>query len=294
MIALPPPFTGFKPMRACSAPDDLTSILYPCLAQTKLDGITAHILCDNKGKLHVFSNTLKYIPCDEVATQLRMDFCEHMWPCTMLSGEVVHRDGFQATQSIVMSKQTNEPVSNWTYSVFDCLDFNEPNDTYLARKQRVINAFRNWRVVPHIRFLRDVEVGDATALANMLQMASDRGHEGLMVRSILGRYKFGDVTPREGYVMKLKPFVDDEAVIVGFNEEHYEDGAAKDSLGSFIVEHKTFGRFNLSGKLTRKQRDEFWAARESMLGQLVTFKYQKIGTKDKPREPIFKGVRYDK
>lgn len=43
--------------------------------------------------------------------------------------------------------------------------------------------------------------------------------------------------------------------------------------------------------LTTEYRQELWKHRDVLVGQIVKFRYQKIGTMEKPRQPIFLGFR---
>jgi DNA ligase-1 len=46
--------------------------------------------------------------------------------------------------------------------------------------------------------------------------------------------------------------------------------------------------------LTDAVRAELWTKRKSLVGKIVKFRYQKVGTKDAPRLPIFLGFRSEK
>ena len=144
-----------------------------------------------------------------------------------------------------------------------------------------------------------------------------QGFEGVMLRDPHGRYKCGRSTEKEGILFKLKPFEDSEARIIGFeelmhneneqtvNELGYSHRSTKqegkvpgDTLGKFLVigtqeEHFQEVEFKIgTGKgLTKPLRQQIWNNREAYLGKLVKFKYQKIGSIDKPRIPIFLGFR---
>ena len=50
--------------------------------------------------------------------------------------------------------------------------------------------------------------------------------------------------------------------------------------------------FNVGTGLDAEQREALWLIRDSgLIGQTIKFKYQKIGTADKPRIPVFLGFR---
>ena len=64
------------------------------------------------------------------------------------------------------------------------------------------------------------------------------------------------------------------------------------TLGSLIVKDRETGvQFKIGSGFTAEQRNEIWANRKNWENQLVKYKWQKHGTKDKPRIPIFLGKR---
>lgn len=135
-----------------------------------------------------------------------------------------------------------------------------------------------------------------------------RGYEGAMIRSPSGPYKEGRCTLKEGIIFKRKPFVDCEAVIVGFDEEvHNANEARINELGlkkrshhqDNLIPSGTLGTFTLTSPLwegvtfkaglgkgfTADTGQKIWNERDRYLGQTVTIKYQKYGSFDRPRLP---------
>ncbi|MFM7851045.1 MAG: hypothetical protein ACKO96_03815, partial [Flammeovirgaceae bacterium] len=55
----------------------------------------------------------------------------------------------------------------------------------------------------------------------------ERGYEGVMIRGLHGPYKQGRATLKQGWLMKLKEFDDDEAVIIGYEEKMKNNNAAQ-------------------------------------------------------------------
>lgn len=159
------------------------------------------------------------------------------------------------------------------------------------------------------------------------------GYEGVMRRSPAGGYKQGRSTINEGGLIAVKRFVDAEAIILATNEQmentnaqkvnelgrlkrstHKAGKVGKNTLGAFTVamvgafpslkqavSHLTTAPkdarfFDVgSGKgLTNAMRDVLWLDRSNLVGQIIKFRYQKIGTMIKPRQPIFLGFRSKK
>ena len=50
--------------------------------------------------------------------------------------------------------------------------------------------------------------------------------------------------------------------------------------------------FSIGSGFTEEQRRDFWNRRDELIGSLVKYKSFAIGVKDKPRFPIFCGLRH--
>ena len=140
------------------------------------------------------------------------------------------------------------------------------------------------------------------------------GHEGVMLRSPSSPYKCGRSTLKESYLIKVKPFEDSEAEIVGFEEKmsnrneatldelgykkrsHAQSGLVPvNTLGALIVKDIYTGvTFKIgTGKgLDDTLRKHIWDHRETMLGKIIKYRYQRVGAKDLPRVPSFQGFRH--
>lgn len=178
------------------------------------------------------------------------------------------------------------------------------------------------------RFLRPIK---SELLKNLKQLlayearALKAGHEGIMLRDPNGGYKQGRSTLREGGLIAVKRFVDAEAVVLDTYEQeentnaqvenalgkmkrstHQAGKVGKGTLGGFTVCMlvKARASFNLSTVskesqfnigtgvgLTDAVRKELWLRRKSLVGRLIKFRYQKVGTMTRPRQPIFLGFR---
>ena len=134
-----------------------------------------------------------------------------------------------------------------------------------------------------------------------------------MVRSPSSPYKQGRATFKEGYLTKIKPFSDSEATVVGFEERmHNANTATTNALGRTersshkenLVPMGTLGAlicsnqakwpgvtFNIGTGFDDATRAYIWANRDRAIGTTAKFKYQAIGTVDKPRIPVFEGFR---
>jgi DNA ligase-1 len=132
-----------------------------------------------------------------------------------------------------------------------------------------------------------------------------------MLRSYEGPYKQGRSTENEGYLVKVKRFEDSEAEILGAFEEMHNDNAKETNelgrtkrstaqaglipsgvLGGFDVRDlKTGVEFSVGSGFTAEMKAEYWQARENLVGSIIKYKHFPSGGKDKPRHPIFLGMR---
>ena len=287
----------FKPMLAASC-DDLDALKYPLSVSPKLDGIRCVIL---EGV--ATSRSLKPIPNQFIQSVLaRHDL-------NGLDGELMVAGSFQDVTSGIMSV---EGCPDFTFFVFD--DATNPSEGFQSRDRRA-----HERVLrlghPRVKYVPQTLVHSKEVLTAVSAENLALGYEGVMVRSPNGPYKQGRATFKEGYLTKLKPFEDAEAVIVGFEERMHNANEATTNalgrtersshkanlvpmgtLGALIVKNDTLwpGRtFNLGTGFTDAQRAQYWliAVKKDLLGATVKFRYQAIGTKDAPRIPVFLGFR---
>lgn len=280
--------TMFRPMLASNV--ELKAVKYPVLCSPKFDGIRC-VVRDGVA----LSRKLKPIPNKHVQTVLST--CP-----TNLDGElIIPGKSFNQTQSAIMSE---EGTPEFVYYVFDVIDTTKPYDKRIEQLKEMKLCSQTKKVIP-------VVISNEEELKEYEREAvEDYEFEGIMIRSPSGPYKYGRSTAREGYLAKLKRFTDAEAKIVGYEElmhntneaEEDELGLTKRShkkegmvpagtLGAWVVENEKGQRFKVATGMTAADRAEYWAKKDSMIGQLVKYKFQESGAKDLPRFPVFLGIR---
>lgn len=143
-----------------------------------------------------------------------------------------------------------------------------------------------------------------------------QGYEGAMFRDPKAHYKCGRSTVKEGILLKIKRFKDAECRIIGFVEQlqntneafinelgrtkrsaHKEGMVGKGTLGALQVVGLN-GRFKDvefsigGGKgLDAQKRQDIWDNRDRYLNQIGTYQFFEPGSKNKPRFPLWKGLR---
>lgn len=285
-----------KPLLASNAPD-LETLKYPMLASPKLDGIRCLVFGGR-----AVTRELKPVPNKHIQNLIGNSHLEGL-DGELLVGDETAKKVFQNTSSGVMSR---EGTPEFTYSVFD---------SFLAsggysERLKEIQKFKDH---PHIQLVEHTLVNYKEELSLLEEKFVKEGYEGLMLRSIDGKYKHGRSTAKEGILLKVKRFEDTEATILDFVEQLHNDNEATinalghtersshkanmigaNTLGALIVRSDMFKEtFQVGSGFTAAQRKEIWDNKELYRFQTIKFKFQRAGILDLPRFPIFLGFRKD-
>lgn len=283
-------------------PMEFKDLTYPLGASIKLDGIR----CLRVGG-QTLSRSFKQIPNKYI--QKRMN--EISIDC--LDGELVtyNADGtcrtFNEVQGDVM-REDGEP--NFRFEIFDYVEA-ELDRAYYKRISDLtciagqLPSFCTL-VIPSI-------INNEAELLAFEEKAIADGHEGIMTRNLQGGYKCGRATFKSQDLIKIKRFVDSEAIILGFEEKlrneneaetdelgHTKRSSAKaglvpaGTLGTLLVrdikDGREFGIGTYKG-LKKEDLQEIWDNQSKYLGKIIKYQYQFVGTKDLPRIPSFQGFR---
>lgn len=276
---------------------------FPVYATEKLDGILCVIGIRPKGKrLRALSRTLKELPNCHIAEWAESCFAG-------MQGElIIPGHSFHAIQSKVMSNVTLP--FNFVYRAFDCWD-TDPAIPHHRRLQRLQNKFGMYRPDNTVLHLPNI-IENYRDLNAFYESVIAAGGEGLIVRDPNAGYKQGRATFDSQSMLKMKAFEDAEAVVIGIIEEqenqnektisrtgqskrssHQANKKGKGTMGALVVRDlKTDIVFQIGSGFTAEQRSTF-SVPKNILEVIVTYKHQPHGRKDKPRTPIFKGIRRD-
>lgn len=292
-----------KPMLAAKLPLDaqLDSLSYPLMASPKLDGIRALMF---EGQL--LSRTLKPIPNRHLQKKAVADLAVGL-DGELIVGDPTAEDVFRKTSSGVMSQEGKPNVC------FHVFDFFQVADLPFARRfdmvQEHLDFLENGLGVDWIKLVEHVRIEKPDDLLAYEEKCLALGYEGIMVRSLLGPYKFGRSTFKEGHLLKIKRFEDSEAVILDLvelmhneNEQtrgnlgearrsnHKENMRGGNTLGALRVRDIHTGvEFDIGSGFTAEQRKAFWVTKP--IGRTIIYRFFPTGSKDKPRFPTFHGFR---
>ena len=294
---IPPPITMHaitKPMLAtkCECP---AALRFPVLATPKLDGIRCLKL---GGK--ALSRSFK-----PISNRFAREWIEANLP-DGLDGELMLRGGtFNETTSAIGARDGRP---DFVFHVFDYVT-GALATPYRERMQALAALPESDRIVKVL----PVEIRNAAELAAYEEECVAAGYEGVMVRTPNSPYKCGRSTEREGWLLKIKRFEDDEGVVLASYEGMTNQNAAeldafgrtkrslaqagmvgRNELGGFVVRHLKTGvefRLGYNHIVGGIDRVTLWLRREMLVGRVVKFSHQPSGAKEAPRFPKFIGFR---
>lgn len=288
----------FRPLLAVAC-EDVTKLNYPMLLSEKLDGIRMSV---HNGVC--MSRSMKPIPSATVQAKFGRPEYEG-YDGEIIYGDKNAKDVFNKSTRACMSHEFPEEldVDQLHFYVFDKIG-DEPYFTRYSNIKEDIqnNVYQLWST--YVNFPEEVAKYEAEFL--------DAGAEGLMLRSPTGRYKQGRSTLKEGILLKVKQFVDEEATIIDFEEKmhnaneatvgelgqtkrssHQENMIPCNTLGALVVHSDKWGSFKIGTGFNDEQRQEIWDNKDKYDGQQVKFKYFAVGIVDKPRFPVYIGIRHE-
>lgn len=301
---VPKSIDQFKPMLALDALK-AGPIQYPAYISPKYDGIR----CVIRGE-GAKTRKLLPIPNDYIRTYLsRPQF-------KFLDGELIVGDPtspncWNVTQSGIMSRDGNP---DWRYFVFDNTGAINGFDNRLERLVELVEELND----PRIILTPQVLVRNETEMMHYESLIVGMGYEGIIVRPRDSGYFWGRASKARPWLLKLKRFVDAEALVVGAVERLHngnekttdELGHAKRSshkanktpngtMGALVChfnkpEDEIAGVYNpvefeIGTGFDEAQRAEFWA--NPPIGKMVKFKFQKLSPIGKPIFPVYLGIR---
>lgn len=254
----------------------LCEIRYPILASAKIDAVRMVIAEGSK----VRSRKLEPIPnryLNRYMEALKADGLDG--ECCV--GKPNAKNAFRHTQS-ELSSADGEP--DFRFYVFDDYTHGERPfaERLLLASERVarLNAkgFDRIEVLPHML------IENEAALLQYEARVLALGFEGLILRSPKSAYKCGRSTIIEHGMLKLKRFVDDEALVIGMEEEMENTNAAgrsnvgrtkrskakagmepKGRMGALVCVTRKGIVFNVGSGFDDEARKWYWAHRKEVI-----------------------------
>lgn len=288
-----------KPMKAATIePEDIDKLRFPLLATPKIDGIRC-LRPDHR----IVSNSFKPIPNEYIKNQLHRNLP------VGADGEIyIPGIPFNEISSAVMNSHFEH--LNFRYAMFDIYNADTQMLGYKSRTDYMKElAF----FADNVDILIPIEIRNHDELTLIEGEMLKAGYEGVMLRSPDSPYKMGRSTFKQHWLMKLKRFKDSEALIIGYyplesnqNEafkdelghskrsSHQANKVTQAKLGGFEVRDVHTGiTFKIGSGFDDALRESLWEGPNTNrnVNRIVKYRFQQVGTHEKPRFPTFIGFR---
>lgn len=261
------------------------------IVQPKIDGWRGTVQRESSGLPVALASSLKPIPNEFVRDILgRNEFVG-------LDGEIVvgpstAPDVFKVTDKALKTR-TGRPM--FTFIVFDDLSVDGPyHERLLSARERARKIADDWDDLIEPIFCPVMEIDSSVSplFADRFRRAEairekgaeylDLGFEGFMLKRADGEYKAGRSTVNQALCLKIKPFVDAEAVVVGMTEmerngnearigangltersSHKANQRAGGTMGALVCREIATGLLFKTGTgFSKDDRDEWWTRRD--------------------------------
>lgn len=268
------------PTPLLAAKADVALLRFPLLASPKIDGIRA-LVKDGV----VYARSGKPIPNAHVQ-QLFGKL--HGFDGELVVGEPTAPDVFRRCQSGIMSKKGEPDVR---FFVFDW--WNRGNYAYGLYSAPYSISKIMQTLPPRVVLVEQNMLYSLAELDEFETTCLAAGFEGVMLRNPDAGYKQGRSTVAEGILLKVKRFAHAEAEVLHMEEQHDALGCPNATLGALHVRDlESRVCFNIGTGFTQEERDTFWQRGQGFSGTLVRYRYFPTGSNERPRFPVFAGVRH--
>ena len=238
--------------------------------EPKLDGVRVITICDvDKDEVKMFSRNGKELNNFPKILEQFDSMLDQMGESMVFDGEVMS-DDFQTLMREIHRKggaKTDDAVLN----VFDCLPLDYfkmgEYEMTLAKRKQILDDFNFGPNISRVEYVMiDLDDDDGQKqFADYNKLCIDKGFEGIMVKPMSGPYE----CKRSSLWLKVKPFIEVSLTVVATEEG---TGRNVGKLGALIVEGTDDGKFiktNVGSGLSDSDREEFWTAKDKLIGQVV-------------------------
>ncbi len=195
------------------------------------------------------------------------------FPDYALDGELwLERGKFQQLLSIVSkSKAIDKEWQQIRYFVFDIPNLKKPFTQRLTELEQLVGYTKS----QYLQVVKQYQLTDHSELMQRLEHIVEQGGEGLMLHR-------GDALNRKGRsndLLKVKPYFDAEAIVIGHTEGK---GKFSGMLGALVVKTGDGKKFRIGSGFSNQQRRS-----PSAIGTIITYKYHGKTNRGIPRFASF-------
>lgn len=295
-----------KPMLASDW--DESKVRFPIMVQPKIDGVRALNISGTLTGRSLKQHRNRHV------TQMfsRPEFVG-------LDGEMIA--GTNPTDSSLCRMTTSalstiEGQPKVVWYLFDIVDLG-PGTNYITRYKKLqmrVEILRRDFGVKNVEVVPSYMIEGMSQLEEAEQYFVNLGYEGIMLRDPQGQYKSGRSTVREGGLLRVKRFVEEEAYVVRILEgQSNQNEAITNALGQTersthsenMIPNGMVGALECkdiktgesikvaAGCMTHDMRRHYFENQDQILGKVIRYKMFEHGRKDLPRFPTFQGIRME-
>ena len=244
------------------------------ILQPKLDGVRVLTVVDlEQGTVTQYSRNGKVLENFHHITEGLHKYKDSFLRSMVIDGEIVSKS-FQDLMKQVHRK-SDADAADARLMVFDMIplfEFKQGKSTmgqrrrhnFVLQHKEVFDAVGSIDIIPQVEVDLDTFVGQID-YKDYNKQAIEAGFEGIMIKDPDAKY----VCKRDVAWLKQKPFIE-----VSLSVTAVEEGTGKNEgrLGALVCEGVDDGKkivVNVGSGLTDEQRAEFWAAKDTLIGQVV-------------------------
>lgn len=261
--------------------------------EPKLDGMRVFVMREDGAYSFMSRGGREFETMDHFGPELDRIFNLEGNIC--IDCEVVSKN-FESTVSDIKRKGKNKKENDAKLIVFDMFSMSEFKGeasfsyTYEERRERLETIF--FDETSDLVELNDSITWDGEGdpikwiYSKFVELRAN-GFEGAIVKDLDAKY----VLDRTAAWMKVKPFETADVVITGYFEG---TGRNKGRLGGFTFDEIVDGEkveCRVGGGFSDKNRDEFWAIKDEMVGTLIEIEFMEKTAKGRTRHCNFIRVR---
>jgi hypothetical protein len=248
----------------------LEPVSYPVHVEHKLDGLRTVFIKDEKGTVTVYKRSGKM--CTHTLPTLVKALEQSDIGPIVLDGEC-KGDDWNESQSVIASTKTKKDDSNMKLHVFDVLcleDWNRHvNGTPFSSRLQVRAGIVAQINSPNIIDVAGKTVNNESELLEFYSQSLEQGHEGVMLKDLSMSYEFD----RSRAILKMKPFVDYDGIVVGTYQGREQTKNAG-RLGGLIVLLQNGITTRVGGGINDATRELFEKMGSNIIGTIVVIKGQ--------------------
>lgn len=201
------------------------------------------------------------------------------FPKQALDGELwISRGQFERTSGIVRTRKPKD--ADWQRLKFMVFDLPDSKLPFESRQKQLHQTIR-LTAIDWLRIVEQKRVNSLSQLDFEFQTIVDAGGEGVMLNAPGELYKSG----RDEHLVKLKPFHDDEAIVL----EHIEGkGKYLGMLGAILVKNRAGKTFRIGSGFKDAQRQA-----PPAIGTIISYRYSGFTNSGKPRFAVYLRQRTD-